>query len=288
MARSSSAYLRDLSHYVQGKFFALILLSSAFFYAILFFPETSGQFFQASVLVNTAAQTVHPENLELIDNFIRIVSFLMATCGTSLLIMTMLLKLEAKRQTIHINSDSKIWKIMSEIPSVSVVETLIFLWVLCSLVISFLLTIKVFDGRMDLLMSAKDGAPELLFKISLICGLLGGSLSNIKFFIPTGSQVKTFNIGYVYKYLANPFFSSIISFLSFLAFMNMQWFGLEINGSTDTNILSLIFIFTVVGYFSEHFINILYAFVKKFSEWLEGSFSLELKKSRIEDKKLVA
>ena len=272
--------MKNLSPLVQGKIFGLIFTVTALFSAFAVFPESFHSSFEASLFGGEALNEFIATKLPFLHNLIRLIIFILVTTGISILIMSMLLKFEAKRILLLENeaNESKTWDYMAKIPAISIVEILVFIWVLGWLVLSILVLMDIFSSNMNLLEEAYSVKTELLFRLSLIFGLLGGSLSSIKYFIPSHRKIKFFHIGYVFKYLSSPFFSSVIGFLSFLLCMNLQWFGLNYQNK-QINVLALIFIFTLVGYFSETFIALLYALVKKMSEWLENSFALELGKT---------
>ena len=263
------------SVYVRGTSFCLIFATITMFAAFVMFPKLSQNAFQASLVSTETLSDFSTKTVPFLGSLIQFIIFTLIVSGFSFIIMTMLLKMEAKKILYSSKKNTDIWKKMGEIPSISIIEVLAFVWVLGWLILSVLLLVYIFDGNMNFLADATKIETNVLFRMSLIFGLLGGSLSSIKFFIPSGSKIKVFHIGYTFKYLANPFFSSVIGFLSYLLFMNLQWFGLNYSDK-QINVLALVFVFTLVGYFSEYFISLLYALVKKFSEWLEKSFALEL------------
>lgn len=258
---------------VQGKTFAGIFLLSGFFMLSFFYPEAFGGSYASLIPVNDSVKEL--ANIPFLQNILTLALFAISTIGVSLIIMTMFLKIDANHRLKNSQRDAKIWSVIQDIPSIAIVETLTFCWVLCWLGLSVILIINIFRGNLELLSVYSEMDPATIMNVSFVCGMLGGSLANINFFLPSKNP-KIFNLAYVYKYIANPFFSSVIAFLSYLAFMNLNWFGLNSNYTTSINLLSLIFVFTLVGYFSEHFIALMYSFVRKLTTWLEHSFDLQL------------
>jgi hypothetical protein len=164
---------------------------------------------------------------------------------------------------------------VNNLPGVGVIEALTFVWVLGCLGLStyYLFytfndnALRIFNGSSEI----SAGDTLVLFFLSFVCGLLGGSLANLKYFLPatnTSKDINRFDLRYVYRYLANPFFSSIIAFFAFLLMVNFKLIGFEkigMDAARAGNIdkLSFIFVFVLVGYFSEVFMSLLYVLVKK-------------------------
>lgn len=274
-----------------GWIFVLILMVTT---VITFASPIAGvisaptDFFKASVLSSELADGVTGHAVAVAtetDMFENMLFIALASTAVSIFLFSTLLKIKAK-QEMH-DSTSENYKFINHLPSVSIVEVLTFAWVISCLVLSTYYLLSTFTSGSMTIFDSESGIDEsatfILFFLSFVCGLLGGSLSNLKFFLPKTSKVDRngrFDIRLTYRYLANPFFSSVIGFLGFLLMVNLNVIGLENLGIAEeqaakVNALSFVFAFVLVGYFSETFIMILHALAKKVRRVFEGMLRIE-------------
>lgn len=145
-----------------------------------------------------------------------------------------------------------------------VVESLTFLWVFCALIFALYNIHLLFGGTsgvLELLVSTGDKSQlahadlQLLLQLSFYCGLLGGTLANLRFFLISKYDKNVFNIDYVYRYVASPLVSVAAGFMAFL--LLVAWPYQTAAGTVELQPASFAFLFCLAGFFSDSFFLIL-------------------------------
>lgn len=176
-----------------------------------------------------------------------------------------------------------------------VVESLTFLWVFSALIFSLYNIYLLFthsDGILHLLVIQSAATEEsgalseenfrLLLNLSFYCGLLGGTLANLKFFLRSHYDSNPFKIDYVYRYIANPFVSIAVGFLTFLLLIALPYQG-NLASLPFVHPVSYIFLFCLAGYFSDSFFLILRTLANAIESFVSAPTELaELKKQKLE------
>lgn len=206
----------------------------------------------------------------------------LVTTGCALFFFAILLRVRA-RAIAGPGAREDGFDLVNRLPVLGIVEVSTFLWVISSLALAVYYILTTFADNKDMIFGMGTAIPSelggqtimLLFFLSFVCGLLGGALYNLKFFLASGVKAnKRFDARYIYRYLANPFFSSVIGFFAFLIMVNFKI--VEAEKAAQLGTLSFIFVFVLVGYFSEIFVALLHNLVKRARVLFEDKFDQAL------------